>query len=231
MNTSCRKEAAMLEKKHPGNVVFVDRETHLMVTKMPDLTKKRHYVGLSNDRIGQQEQMCACDGCRSEVGGIPQCLNDDVSGRSRRLEKAISRKEGVAYKVTCFENRQDATDQEKIVEKEIRRTLVPVEKWVVGDLMFQNITGDEKKVERRALVVFKAETGGQVGWVAGVVKEIRAGELVAYILCKQRGATDTGEEKVVKMDDVLLTSDACPARITNRIDLCSDTKDKLKVLI
>jgi hypothetical protein len=123
--TSKPEEFDRLNSRYPGEIVFVEREQHWIINAVPSITKNRAFAGQGDKMLGIQEAPCHCLGCQEEKDGVPNCMHDDISGRSRRSSVKMNRVKGIAHKLSTFEEHEQ--EDGKITEKEAERVLVKAE--------------------------------------------------------------------------------------------------------
>ena len=202
-----------LSAKYPGEIVLVNRQDHFLVSSVTDITKNRSFTGLSDSMLGVQEAPCHCDGCRTEENGVPQCMHDDVSGRSRRTEVKMLKVKGIAHSILAFEER-DNKDGSK-VETEVERVLLKAE-VVHGKLAFINEKVAEQYVKLRSLLLFKR---GIDSWGIGVVKEITEAGVVVDILLVKGGKASKEVGVAVLNAEVKALSSKCPQKWTVKVSV------------
>jgi len=181
-----------------SEVLFVDRERRVVVTKVDGSSVFRQYTGRPDNTVRMQMGPCFCDGCKNDVA----CMHPEMSGLRKEL-RMERYEEKVAMVISCTERR--AGGESAVVERKMVQTRL--DSTESGKVQFTNEDAKSRTVGIRSVVVFKREGG----WGAGVVQGEVLGEFTVLVLLAKGGGEEKSVEEVVKWGDIMRASVSRPS--------------------
>jgi hypothetical protein len=223
-NTNDGEEFAKLNKEFPGEIVRTRRDLTFVINPVKDITKNRFFVGTPEHELGYQDLPCHCLGCREEKDGTPNCLHDDVSGRSNRKVIKMTRTLGFVIKIVCTEERSDSEGHK--YEKDVDRELVKAD-LIDGGLTYLNANCIQKNAKVRGLILFK---DSDLGWGLGRVTTVLKNTVVVTVLVVKGGKGVLPAEFSVNNIDVKAIINCQPHQITVRVQFGDEILEDLEKL-